>query len=186
MTDPHAGLVEPTETLRDAYVDCVSEFHANGNEDIGNELEEVHRDFAAFIARLRNRAAGVGLPEGWVPVSRYWLVRDGRVLGTCGLRHRLTEFLRDFGGHIDYGVRPSERRKGYATFMLLAMLAKARAMGIDRALVTCDARNVASAGVIRKCGGVLDSETFSPAANRVTSRYWIQTAADSACSRSEQ
>ena len=70
--------------------------------------------------------------------------------------------------------------------MLRAMLAKARAIGIDRALVTCDARNVASAGVIRKCGGVLDSETFSPNANRVTSRYWIPTAEDTECARSEQ
>jgi len=179
-------LIEPTEALRDAYVDFVDEFHAEDGPYIANEWEEVHRDFAAFLTRLRNQAAGVGLREGWVPASRYWLVRDGRVLGICGLRHRLTEFLRDFGGHIDYGVRPSERHKGHATYMLRAMLAKAHEMGIDRVLVTCDARNIASAGVIRKCGGVLDSETFSPAANRVTSRYWIQTTAGSARSRSDQ
>ena len=53
------------------------------------------------------------------------------------------------------------------------MLVKAAAMGIDRVRITCDARNVASIGVIEKCGGRLDSESFSPRAGRVTRRYWI-------------
>jgi predicted acetyltransferase len=57
--------------------------------------------------------------------------------------------------------------------MLRAMMNKAKTMGMDRVLLTCDARNVTSAKVIMKCGGLLDSESFSPAAGRVTRRYWI-------------
>lgn len=168
-------LVEPSEALREAYIEFADEFHAEGDSYIANEWEQVHGDFPAFLKKLRDYAAGINLPEGWVSASSFWLVRDGRVVGACGLRHRLTEFLRDFGGHVGYGVRKSERRKGYATFMLRAMLAKAGAMGIDRVLLTCDPRNIASAAVIRKCGGVLESESFSQAAGRVTQRYWIDT-----------
>jgi predicted acetyltransferase len=59
-------------------------------------------------------------------------------------------------------------------------------MGIDRVRVTCDVRNIASAGVIVKCGGVLDSESFSPAAGRVTRRYWIELGQCPGSPRSEQ
>ena len=173
MEECELQLIEPTESLREAYIDFVDEFHAAGDPHVAGEWNEVHGDFSAFVRRLRNHAIGVDLPEGWVPASTYWLVREGRVVGACGLRHSLTESLRDFGGHVCYGVRPSERRKGYATFMLRAMIAKARAMGTERVLVTCGAGNVASAGVIDKCGGLLDSESYSPAAGRVTRRYWI-------------
>jgi len=173
MNELDLQLIEPSESLRDEYIGFVNEIHEAGDPYIANEWEEVHRDFSAFVRRLRNHALGVDLPEGWIPASSYWLVRQGRVVGACGLRHALTEFLRDFGGHVTYGVRPSERRKGYATFMLRAMMNKAKTMGMDRVLLTCDARNVTSAKVIMKCGGLLDSESFSPAAGRVTRRYWI-------------
>jgi predicted acetyltransferase len=166
-------LLEPTEAMREAYVDFVNEFHATDDSYIENDWEEAHKDFAAFVRRLRNQALGLDLPEGWVPASSYWLACEGRIVGTCALRHRLTEPLKDFGGNIGYGVRPSERRKGFATFMLRAMLEKAKAMGIGPVLVTCDARNAASIGVIKKCCGIFDSESFSPGAGRVTQRYWF-------------
>ncbi len=173
MAAEHLQLVEPTESLRDAYVAFVREFNAEGNDYISARWQDIERSFPAFVQRLLEHARGIGLPAGWVPASSYWLVHEGRVLGECGLRHALTDFLRDFGGHIGYGVRPCERRKGYATFMLRAMMARAREMGMERVLVTCAATNVASAGVIEKCGGILESETYSPNARRVTRRYWI-------------
>jgi predicted acetyltransferase len=173
MNSDELMLIEPTEVLRQAYIDFVDEFHAVGDPYIAKEWEDVHNDFSDFIRRLRDHANGVGLPVGWVPASTYWLVCAGRVVGACGLRHRLTESLRDFGGHVCYGVRPSERRKGHGTFMLRAMLDKAKEMGIGRVLVTCDARNIASTGVIAKCGGVMESESHSQGAGRITRRYWI-------------
>ena len=174
MDTDHPKLVEPAEGLREAYLGFIEEFQAAGDPYVGQEGKEVHGDFSAFVRRLLNLARGVNLPDGWVPGSSHWLLRGGRVVGTCSLRHRLTEALLDFGGHVGYAVRPSERRKGYATFMLRAMLDKARSMGIARVRVTCDARNVASIGVIEKCGGRLDSQSHSARAGRLTRRYWIE------------
>src|SRR5690242_3199976 len=83
-----------------------------------------------------------------------WWVDGDEYLGRIAIRHRLTAQLRASGGHIGYDVRPSARRRGHATAMLRAALPVARALGVDSALVTCDAGNVASRRVIERNGGV--------------------------------
>jgi predicted acetyltransferase len=162
MTKDQVRLIEPTVNLREAYLDFVEDFRAAGEGEIHGTGGWGEGDFGAFVAKLRTEAEGRGLPEGYVPASTYWLVCGGRVIGTCNLRHRLTEALRDFGGHIGYSVRPSERRKGYGTRMLKLALEEARLLGVRRALVTCAADNIASARVIENNGGVLDSRATHP------------------------
>jgi predicted acetyltransferase len=167
-------LIEPREDFQAEYLEFVEEFRQAGE---GDELPggggTLQGDFSDFVRRLLDHGRGIGLPEGRVPASTFWLVRGRRILGVCNLRHTLNDFLRDYGGHIGYSIRPSERRKGYATQMLRMVLERARERGIDRARITCDAKNIASAKVILKCGGVLESESYSPHAGRVTQRYWI-------------
>ena len=87
------------------------------------------------------------------------------------IRHRLNEYLLQFGGNIGYSVRPSQRRKGYATEMLALGLEECRKLGLDRALVTCDKTNIGSAKTIQKNGGVLENEVLE--GDRITQRYWI-------------
>jgi predicted acetyltransferase len=79
------------------------------------------------------------------------------------------------GGHIGYGVLPGHRRRGYATEMLRQALVIARSVGVDRVLVTCDDDNPASAAVIERCGGVLESVKTRTEDDRVIPfrRYWI-------------
>ena len=96
---------------------------------------------------------------------------SGRMLGAVQIRHQLNDALLARGGHIGYGVRPSERRKGCATAMLSLTLPFARRLGIERALVTCAKSNAASARTILRCGGVLENEVSEN--SRVTQRYWI-------------
>ena len=98
--------------------------------------------------------------------------RDCRIVGTIQLRHELNEELLLSGGHIGYGVRPFERRKGCATQMLALALERCKGLGLDRALITCNRENEASAATIRKGGGVLENEI--PDKNgKITQRYWI-------------
>ena len=75
-------------------------------------------------------------------------------------------------GHIGYGVRPARRRQGYAARMLGMALVIAEGLGIDRALITCDKRNIASAHTILKNGGVLENE-IEEESGQITQRYWI-------------
>jgi len=72
------------------------------------------------------------------------------------LRHTLNEWLLEIGGHVGYSVRPSQRRRGHASFALAGTLDTARELGLDRVLITCREENVASARTIEHAGGVLE------------------------------
>jgi len=174
MSEDSPVLLEPTEALRDAYLDFEADFRTAGESQIPGSGTQPDSDFVELVRRLRDQALGVGLRPELVPASTYWLVHQGRILGTCNIRHQLTDALRDFGGHIGYAVRPSERNKGYGTRMLALALDRARELGIRRVLVTCDQDNPASARVIIHNGGVLASESYSAQAGRITQRYWIE------------
>jgi predicted acetyltransferase len=167
-------LIEPTESLREQYLEYCRQFAGVGQIH-GNASMATCADFHEAVQAARDHARGRNLPAGWVPAHTLWLVRAGRTLvGMINLRHALTPYLSAEGGHIGYSVRPTERGKGYATRMLAMTLEKARTLGLERVLLTCDKHNAASARVIRKCGGVLEDEVPSvQAGGAVTKRYWI-------------
>ena len=84
----------------------------------------------------------------------------------------MREKLRVIGGHIGYGIRPTERNKGYGSIILRLALEKARKLGIKNVLITCAKDNIASAKVVQNNGGKLDSELIK--GNRTVQRYWIE------------
>jgi predicted acetyltransferase len=126
--------------------------------------------FAAFTQRLNDLALpGTPRPEGFVAMTTLWWVDGEDILGRLSIRHELTDFLREVGGHIGYVVQPSARRQGHATAMLAAALPTIRGLGIDPALVTCDATNTASRCVIESNGGVLEDQREDKL------RFWVPT-----------
>lgn len=136
---------------------------------------DVTRDFATYLRQLDEVARGVNVPSGLVPASFYVGVVGDVVVGRVSLRHELNEFLARVGGHIGYGVRPSQRRRGYATEMLRQAIPLAAARGITSALITCDVDNAGSRKVIEHCGGVLESITADPELVIQKRRYWLKT-----------
>ncbi len=99
--------------------------------------------------------------------------QTGVMVGVIQLRHELNEFLLHEGGHIGYAVHPDFRGRGLATEMLQQCLVQARAMNIQRLLITCDDDNIASEAVIRKCGGRYE-DTRSNSQGGHTKRFWIE------------
>jgi predicted acetyltransferase len=165
--EPHAGL-------QDSYRDLVREFRDVGEPLVPFPLNFPNADFPGFLARLAACARGEGLPQGWVPHTTYWLVSQGEVVGVSNLRHVLTESLCREGGNIGYGVRPSARRRGFAGELLRRTLARARAMGMSKVLLTCGKTNLASVRTILGNGGVFASEEFLSERDEVVQRYWIE------------
>ena len=151
----------------------LAEFSVSGEDRIPAFLPDSEWSFEEMVEGFAKQSRGEGLPEGWVPGTTRFLVHEGRILGVFNLRHRLTDFLHRFGGHVGYSVRPSERRKGYGTILLEAAKELAQDMRIERLLVTCDPANVASVGVIKKCGGVLEVRFFHETVGHDVGRYWI-------------
>lgn len=114
-------------------------------------------------------------PKGrMVPDSVYFLLDEERniLLGAVNIRHYLNDYLLQYGGHIGDGIRPSERRKGYATEMIRLALIECKKLGIDKVLMVCDKSNIASAKTIIKNGGVLENE-FVDDEGEINQRYWI-------------
>jgi predicted acetyltransferase len=95
------------------------------------------------------------------------------VVAVSNLRHRLTDGLREEGGNIGYGVRPGERRRGYATEILRHTLNAAREVGLDEALLTCARANQGSVRTILRCGGELRSVAYLPGRGEIVQRYVI-------------
>jgi predicted acetyltransferase len=167
-------LVSPTRALEVSYRGHVAEFVARGEHLVPFSIGFDLSDFGALLQRLEGCSKGVGV-DGFVPHSTFWLVRGGsEVVGVSNLRHALIPKLLREGGHIGYGIRPSARGQGLGNEILRLTLGRAVAMGLQEALVTCDKANVASARVIVRNGGTLDSEIFIEERGVMLQRYWIR------------
>jgi predicted acetyltransferase len=171
MSNETITLIRPTLTLRDDFYSLGEEFLADGDE----RYRETIGDFEGFINLCSDEAVRRNLAPGRVPQSTFWLVRnEQRILACSRLRHTLNPYLEEFGGHLGYDVRPSERRRGYGTQILRLTLEKARDLGLKRVLVTADSPNIASWRIIEKNGGVLHSEALSQHTGALLRKYWIE------------
>ncbi|MBO4748316.1 MAG: GNAT family N-acetyltransferase [Clostridiales bacterium] len=128
------------------------------------------------ISELRKDPATCQETGVEVPSHMFLAVResDDRVVGVIDLRHHIDHpILGTWGGHCGYSVRPSERGKGYAAEMLRLNIQKAKALGIERMLVTCDEGNTASEKTILRNGGVFEKTIEVDGAT--LKRFWIDT-----------
>jgi predicted acetyltransferase len=166
-------LIRPSPELSKTHGDFIQEFRQRREPLVPWVLGLDRSDFPQYVKRLNDFSTGIGLQPGFVEHTTYWLVEHDKVLlGVSNLRHRLTPALQTKGGHIGFGVRPSQRQRGHATRLLALTLLEARSLGIDRVLLTCDKDNAASARVILRNGGILDTETTG-SDDHTTLRYWI-------------
>lgn len=169
----NVSLVKPAEELEEEYYQFYKEWKDSGESMIPWVVSKDPTDFKGMLQFLRNNEKGEKLPKGWVPDSTYWLVTTNKkVVGAVNIRHSLTDTLLKSGGHIGYGIRPSERKKGYATKLLALSLEKAKELGIEKALVVCDYDNVASKRTILNNGGVADT-SYTEDDGNIIERFWI-------------
>jgi len=119
-----------------------------------------YKSFPLWLEKEDKMARGIGLADWMVPSSAFWLMDGGVPVGRGNLRHRLTDALRESGGHIGYAIASSQRGKGYGKALLRLLLEEARRMGItEEILVTVNPGNIASRKVAEANGGQLRRET---------------------------
>lgn len=172
-------LILPSVEYKDSFIEAVKEFKSDkvfplqqGWYD-GISVSELEADLDTYIEKLLRNARGEDLPAGYVPQTTYWLVDGGEFIGGVRIRHMLNDHLREIGGHIGYNIRPSKRGRGYGKKILELALPKAKELGIDRVLLTCDVDNEPSRKIIEKNGGVLENQVANPETGIDKSRFWI-------------
>ena len=184
-------LAVPHLRFHHSFLAAADEFRANGESAHDGVLNwpaegdfpgvvftreglEDPAEFARLVANRVGDAEPTSVrPPRWTTATYWWLEDPDladEFVGSISLRHHIDHpLLATVGGHVGYSVRPSARRRGYASDALRQVVPRAAARGIPRLLVTCDLDNVASARTIEANGGEFEGEL------RGKRRYWIAT-----------
>ena len=131
-------------------------------------------DFEDYLRRMQILASGENIPADEVPRNTYFLFCDGKIIGRSEIRRELNDELKLIGGHLGADIRKSERKKGFGALILKLTLEKAKELGLEKVLITCDKNNMASAKTIEKCGGAFDKEIMHKESGTIFLHYWIE------------
>ena len=166
--------VVPNESYREQAIEYINEHHRYHSDINGSGgLNRYIDDYDGWLRRLeeiRNCEA----TEERVPAETYMLIResDNRLIGMCNIRSCLNERLRNIGGHIGYGIRPTERGHGYAEVNLYLALLRCQELGLEEVLLDCNDYNTASWRTMEALGGVLIN-TWNDQVEGLCRRYCI-------------
>lgn len=168
LIEPSATYAEQIRAYRRDFLD------ADDSMDGCGPLRKCE-DPMAYLSECKKYTAPETLPDGFVIATQFFYVRkaDDRLVGMIQVRHYLNTYLSKYGGHIGYSIRPGERRKGYATSMLSAVLPYCRKIGLEKLLITCMDGNIGSEKTILYNGGLYESAVQEPDKNCRLKRFWI-------------
>ena len=166
-------LVKPDLSYADEIIKYKEESLAESPVINGSAGLDRFSSIEVWLEELKKRSCEDTVPKGLVPSSTYLAVRekDNYIVGMIDIRHYLNEYLTQVGGHIGYGVRKTERNKGYAKQMLKLALEKCKELKKKKVLITCDEDNIASEKVILSANAKLEDIRNVDGENK--KRFWI-------------
>ncbi|MGT2911536.1 GNAT family N-acetyltransferase [Streptococcus cameli] len=167
-------LAKPSMDWQDQLLDYR---HAFQDERLhgGNHLDKMN-SISDWLEHIEASSSYETCQEGRSPSSTFLCIRecDQKMVGICNIRHDLNQdFLINIAGHIGYSIKPSQRKKGYATEQLRLTLLEAQKLGINRVLVTAAEWNIASQKTILANGGIYEDSRFDDSDQEMMFRYWI-------------
>lgn len=169
-------LVKASNEYQDLIVDMLKEWidynnnHSEANTSPASIFKNDYHNFDYYINNLDLKNPKPGLVED----STFFAldVERNKMVGAINIRHKLNDYLLNYGGHIGDGVRPSERKKGYATKIIGLALKECQKLNIDKVLLVCDKDNIGSAKSIKNNGAILENEIVKD--GKTIQRYWIE------------
>lgn len=173
LINPTPDYIEQIWSFRQEILDadksCEDRFAGCMSLDTSKSAEEWLE-----ICELRKKQDTCEWTGVSVPSDTFLAVRksDNKLVGIIDLRHHINHpILGTWGGHCGYSVRPCERGKGYAKEMLRLNIKKAKELGMEKLLITCNTENIASENTIIANGGIL--ENMIEVDGCKMKRYWI-------------
>lgn len=149
-------LVRPTPEWKSKALEYRQEHFDVGEQIInGSELFDRIVSYDEWLEKVTANAKAETVDPDWVLTDTFFAVResDEKIVGIADLRYQLNDFLRDLG-NCGYSVRPSERRKGYASEILRQICVAAKEHGMRQLQLSVEKNNAASIKTIEKNGGI--------------------------------
>lgn len=165
-------LVKLSKKYKKQLFDMIDEWTKSGEKIVPWSIRKNdYRDFENYLNNLDVKKA----KDGLVFDSTFFALDISRniFVGAINIRNNLNDKLLLYGGHIGDGIRPSERRKGYATEMISLALVECKKLGMDKVLMVCYKDNIGSKKSIIKNGGILENEIIDKE-GKVNLRYWLE------------
>lgn len=172
-------LEEPSLERKDEIIEYLDEFvKYNSNINGTGSLDKIYDGYTFEEAlerclNMKNEEYAKSINR--VPGKTFLLIRknDNKIVGTINIRWNLSEKMLEFGGHIGYGIRPTERRKGYNKIQLYLVLLEAQKLNLDKVMIDCSVDNLSSDKTIKALGGILERCELDESDNTMTNVYWI-------------
>lgn len=172
-------LEEPSLERKDEIIEYLDEFvKYNSNINGTGSLDKIYDGYTFEEAlerclNMKNEEYTKSINR--VPGKTFLLIRknDNKIVGTINIRWNLSEKMLEFGGHIGYGIRPTERRKGYNKIQLYLVLLEAQKLNLDKVMIDCSVDNLGSDKTIKALGGILERCELDESDNTMTNVYWI-------------
>lgn len=167
-------LVFPTQRYKEEWYSIINEIENANEKIIPFALKNEVDDYDKYLEVTKKISEGIDLSDNMVQADTFFLVREEsiKILGAINIRYVLNEYLFNYGGNIGYGIRPTERNKGYAAEMLKLALEICRGKEMDKVLITCDKSNIGSAKTIIRNGGIFENEVIKDV--ELVQHYWIK------------
>lgn len=169
-------LIRPTIEYKEQVLGVVQEFYDNNSNIYWvSWLKRYIDNYEWRLDSLKKRENKETIDDGHVPWKQFLFIResDNKLIWFINARLELNEQLLVSWWHIWYCISPSERKHGYATAQLFAVLPIYQDMWVKKVLVTCDKTNIWSAKTIQKCGWIFQDEVVDPEDWEVLQRYRI-------------
>ena len=178
MSMANIQLILPDITFKTQYQEMMEEWLAYGGRLNPGALRCNGQSYETWLQWMSDDAHEGTCPPEAVPQTMYFAVRDdGKLVGAVTIRHKLNERLVNDsgGGHVGFGVRPAERRKGYAKEILRLALEKLAERGINNVLIHCAWDNIGSEKTILACGAVFQDEVVNIKGEKAKRFRWNPT-----------
>ncbi len=98
---------------------------------------------------------------------------DNKLIGMLNIRWNIPPNIQEFVGNVGYGIRPTERKKGYNKINLYLGLIEIQKLGLKKIYLDCEDNNIASYKTMEALNAKLLSTKIDPYDNLLTRIYSI-------------
>ena len=169
----------PSLERKNEIIEYLDEFVKYGSDINGSgSLDKIYYGYTfeeALDRCLKMEDEEYAKSVGRCQSRTFLLIRenDNKIVGTINVRWNLNEAMLRFGGHIGYGIRPTERRKGYNKINLYLGMLEAKKVGLEKVMLDCDVNNLGSDKTLKALGGKLERTEVDPSDGILTYVYWF-------------